>query len=443
MSMRPRAAMPPLLAYLQGRIVTLTLLSLGVSVAMTWSHHTLRPWGIPMMWGRDVGFDFYLFRDRFLLFGKPNLWQDGGFPMTYPAFTGVVFGLLYKLAHPLRDYLALCLLALAGWCVWLVRQLRSQTVSAPAAVGFTLMFVLCCWPLWFLFDSGNIEGLAVIASGAGLLAFVARRWTWAAGLFAVAGALKIFPLVLLALLLSRRRYREFAGGMVLAIGLTAASLAMLGPTIAEAQRHIDEGFAINLAMYGLAVTPPMLDAHHSFFSLVKMAVILSHHRHLYDPVTTTSAALETVRQADAAMLATPLNVYLGAAAFAGVALYFLRIRHLPMLNQILAVTICAVTLPPLSMDYTLAHLLVPFGLLCVYAAHLWRTARIAAGLRACLLCCAFVFTTAAYWNLRYPLSSACRAMALLLLLLVALRYPFSWLELDTSTNIAPQVSAHV
>ena len=97
---------------------------------------------------------------------------------------------------------------------------------------------------------------------------------------------------------------------------------------------------------------------------------------------------------------------------------------MPLLNQVIALTVCAVLLPPFSLDYTLVELLVPLGLLCVFAMEAWRRARQPRGVGFCLACFALIFTTGAYFELKYRFAAQVRTLALLALLAAVCRYRF-------------------
>jgi hypothetical protein len=101
-----------------------------------------------------------------------------------------------------------------------------------------------------------------------------------------------------------------------------------------------------------------------------------------------------------------------------------------MLNQLLALTICALVLPPLSADYTLIHLLFPFALLCLYATAQWHRRVDTPGLRACLFCFAPIFSFQTYITWRYRYSCEFRTLALVALLILVMRHRFPWDELD-------------
>ncbi len=405
-------------------IVALTALSLLFTAVMTYHLHTRVPYGLALLYGQDFGWDFLVYQHRFLMFRQPNFWTTWDYPLTYPALLGVAFAALYKLAHPLRDYLAFCMAMLLLWAGWLARRLRRESIARWQAWGFAATVLLLLWPAWLVIDTGNIEGLVAATLGLGLLCIAKQRWWLGASLIGLAGAMKLFPLLLLALLLSRRRYKEFAWGVVLALTCTVASLAILGPTVGEAQRQIDRGFGFLTNNFGLSVLPDALDANHSLYVVVKTAVVLAHHRHLSEDARTIPTPEQVLR--DRAMLEMPYRVYLGAMAVFGIAAYFLRIRHMPLLNQMLALTLCAVLMPPVSMDYTLLHLLVPFNLLCLFAVR-HESAR---GLPAALLCFALIFTPLTFFSVRWRLVCQARSLLLVALVCVVLRYAWPWPALD-------------
>jgi hypothetical protein len=107
-----------------------------------------------------------------------------------------------------------------------------------------------------------------------------------------------------------------------------------------------------------------------------------------------------------------------------VALYFLRIRGLPLLNQMLALTVCALLLPPLSLEYTLLHLLLPFALLAAYAVGMERQGKRSEELAACFACFVVIFNADSFLNHRYVFASEARMLALAVLLVLVLRYRF-------------------
>ena len=423
MSPRRKVAMPTLLIRFWVGLLVLTGLSAVYTVILTLHYHSEYPWDVQFLWGPDFSWDFLVFRDRFLHFRAPDFWQIPGLPFTYPATLGVAFGILYKFAHPVRVYLGLCATGLLAWAIWFVRSLAAKGVAQGPAAVFVLTIAATSWPVWILVDTSNIEGLVAIFLGSGILAFVYRRCWLAAALIGIAGAMKIFPLALLALLLSKRRYREFTGGIVIAIAVTLVSLSVMGPSITEAQRHINSGLRLVTTVDAYALTSPGPDTNHSLYTVVRYAVLLAHHIHPH-----TSAPQP---ERDAAILLPVYDVYLVLGGIAAIAVYFLRLRRLPILNQILAITVYAVMFPPLSRDYSLLQLLVPLGLLCIYAA--MQTQHVP-GLVACFACYAVILSPVTFLSFGLSLTSQFRAFTLLALFVLLLKYPFAWASLDTAAR---------
>jgi hypothetical protein len=224
--------------------------------------------------------------------------------------------------------------------------------------------------------------------------------------------MKIYPLTLLLLLLPQRRYKEFAAGLLAAALVTAMSLAILGPGILEAQHHINDGLIFFEHRYVLFPLPNGLQFSHSLFNLVKLGVA-------------AAARLHGERTASPDALQRAVAVYVPAIALLSLALYVARIRHLPMLNQVIALTVCAVLLPPYSLDYTLVQLLVPMGLLCVFTVAQWRQGRQPRGLDICFTCFALIFTTGAYFQWKYRFAAQIRTLAMLVLLAAVLHHRYA------------------
>jgi hypothetical protein len=256
-----------------------------------------------------------------------------------------------------------------------------------------------------------METLVALALGVGVLAARKGRWWLGAALIGVAGSMKLYPLALLGFVLAQRRYREFVGGLAVAAVMTLATLAFLGPSIPDAQRHVGDGIVFLQHRYVLATVPDGLQFSHSLFNLVKLGVF------------TAGKISSFPSSRTGALMAGALIVYVPLAALAGAAI-FLRLRSMPPVNQIIGLTVCAVLLPPFSLDYTLVQLLVPFGLLCAVGINAWRHRREPIGLSLCFTCFALVSSTGAYFELKYRFAAQVRTMALIVLLAAVLRFRF-------------------
>ena len=148
----------------------------------------------------------------------------------------------------------------------------------------------------------------------------------------------MYPLILVGLLFSERRWRAVGLAFVTAVVVTLAAAWAFGPTVHDALAW--DGFQLGLFQKRYAGLPSQLGYDHSFFGLIKFVTLPWH------PVLTAFVPW-----------------YDRSAAVLSLVLYFARIRHLPKLNQVLILSILSVTLPPVSYDYTLLALYPPLVLL--------------------------------------------------------------------------------
>ena len=397
---------PPALRNFCIIFTAMTLLSELWSAAASLLFHMRPPYGGTFSWD-DPSEDLLIFRPHFVAFHTPHFWDAGIYPFTYPAPLGVVYWLLYKLPHVAALYLAFSIAALLLWAWFFALRFTS-----PAkAFALLVLFLAASWPVRFLLQTSNMEAVVALLLGVGILTALRGRWYVAATLIGVAGSMKLYPLALLGLVLAQRRYREFVWGLVAAAITTIASLAFLGPGILEAQRHIADGLAFLQQRYVLALLPDGLQFSHSLFNLVKLCVFF------------VAKVQSLPASSTASLMSAALHLYFPLAAITAGLLY-LRIRQMPLLNQVVVLTVCAVLLPPFSLDYTLVQLLVPFGLLCVFAVDTWRKQQQPAGLTLCFTCFALLFSTGAYFEIRYRFAAQVRTLALLVLLAAVLRYRF-------------------
>jgi hypothetical protein len=424
-----RFAIPSAMLRFWIALLAMTLLSTLYTLAATYLFKLQYPYGLPLFFSDDRWFDFTIYHDRFQHFRTSSFWDAYEYPFTYPAPLAVLYALLYKIPHALRYYLVAYVAATISAGMILRRALVDRGVANFAAIVFTATLLFTNYPLRTLFESANTEGVVAILAACGIYAVLRDRCWLGAALIAIAGTLKIFPFILLALLLSKRRYREFAWGLLVAAVLSIASVAIVGPSIAEAQRHIDAGIHYVKYTFIFSVNPAAVTFNHSLFTLVKFAVV-GLHRHLHPMVIHNHADFVIRAAQECTLLDATFNLYVIAAALFGIIAYFAWIRRLPLLNQVIALTCCALILPPLSADYTLLHLLFPFALLCLYAAERWREHIAVPGLTGCLLCFAPIFAFQTYITWRYRFSCEFRTLAMVALLILVMRYRFPWRAID-------------
>ena len=424
-----RLQLPPVMLAFALVALAMTLLSIAYTLTTTYILKLPYPYGAPLFFLDDRWFDFAIYSTRFQHFRTPSFWDDYGYPFTYPAPVAIIYGLVYKIPHAVRYHLIAYAAETVAAALIFRRHLVARGIGGIAAIAFTFIFFVFNYPIRTLFESANTEGMVAIIAAFGLYHLLRDRCYLGGALIAIAGTMKIFPFILLALLLSKRRYREFAFAIAVAVAVNYASLAIVGPTIAEAQRHVAEGIQFVRYTFIYSTSPAAVTFNHSLFTFVKFPVSLIYwhfHPYVIDAHTDWVGINVTERHnQNIAFL-----IYVTVAGAFGFFAYFRWIRQLPMLNQLLALTVCALILPPLSADYTLLHTLFPFSVLCLYAADRWRKNIEVAGLKACFLCfpAIFCFQTYLTWGERF--SCEFRTAAMVVLLVLVIRHRFPWDELD-------------
>ena len=412
------ACMPPILR----RFCVLTILLTVVALATKYvCQHVLHlpeeycfyfiPWHY-----RSV--DFRCFIPRFKDFHHSTFFaRDAvhGMMFTYPAPGAMVYQFFYLFRHGIRVYLfisASCaILAAAAFS----KSLRRHGLSWRMAIFFMTTAVLTSYPLSFNSWLGNTEIVLSVLLGLGLYFFAIGRDWEAATFFALAASLKIYPLIFFALLLGRKRYRQIVFGIVLFAVVNVVSLWMLAGSVFAAQRGIQDGLTFYQNGYALAFLPHDVGVDHSLWALVKGSILLFK---LHPPAF--------------AAWANDLRLYMLVMVAAMLLLYFVRIRKLPLANQLLCLSIISVSFSPGSKDYTLMNLYVPWGLLVLVAVDAYRAGRSVPGLNAATTCFALLFVPLNEFIVNgVVLSGQLKAIILVVLLVIGLKCPFSERSLKT------------
>ena len=324
-------------------------------------------------------------------------------PVAYPPFAAAVMAPLYAFPIPELLYLLVSGAWLAVLVGWVGRGLVRVGVALATAVLMPLSLVLISFPIERLVHQGNIEIVLWMLTALGVLAFLRGRDDAAALLWGLAAAMKLFPLVLLVLLLPRRKWRAFAEGVATFVGATVWALWWLGPSVRVAWA----GTMVNVFRYQGARTAEWtlreLVANHSLIEVAKIVAMIAHYP--MDKLT--------------------LPYFACGAAVMGAAL-FGKLWKMPVANQVLAVSTFMVMFPPISYYHALVHMVAPLVLLGWIAIRAQQAGVRVRGLQGTMLL--FVPLFAPFTLLTYPTvfvyCGLVQALLLLVLFLCALEYPF-------------------
>ncbi len=325
-------------------------------------------------------------------------------PVAYPPFGAIFYRLLYATAHPVAAYLFcaavwLCLLTLGTG-----RWLSGQGIRPLTAYLLPATVLLMSFPVLGMLCYGNIELFLWVFAATGTWAFLRGRPTVAAALWGCAAAMKLYPLIFLALLVPQRQVRALACGIATFAAVTLASLWYLGPTIPVAWR----GSVQNVFGYqGVRMEEWSLHelaTNHSAFTWVKL--------------------LLRIAQKPFAGAMLP---YYACGALLFLALFLLRWRKLPLPNQLLAITAFMLLFPPISYFHTLVHLFAPLALMAAAAMQADRSGQRIPGLNGTLalstpLSASFMLLTERQFFL---FGGLLQGLLLLMLLYAASRFPFA------------------
>jgi hypothetical protein len=360
---------------------------------------------------RWIPFDTPYFRDLLQVAPTIRLLHTADFfdpknplPVAYPPFGAIQLALLYSFGRPVMFFLVLAVAAL-GLAVWDVRRaLVENGIGRRTATLFSLTLVVVSFPIERLVVQGNIEIFLWIFAAAGAWAFLRNHDDVAAVLWGLAAASKLYPAALLVLFLPRRKFRAFTVGMLVLVAVSVMSMVYLGPDLAAAWKGSIHSVFGYQQLRAAELSTRELHANHSLFLLVKFAA--------------------TVSGISPLMLVKPYYVC-GGLLFAAV--FFLRLRKMPVANQLLGASVFMLTLPTISYFHTLVNLYAPLLVLFFLAIRADRMGVQIDGLSTAILL--FIPLFASFQLFTFPsvflFCGIVQAILLLVLFLYAVQYPFA------------------
>jgi Glycosyltransferase family 87 len=350
-----------------------------------------------------------------------------GFPVyNYPAPAAFVYAFFLRgfPSHPVRAFLLVLAIGLLCGSILLWRAASNSpgTIRTNwALAGVIFSTATFGYPLLFAADRGNLEGIVALILGIGLVLFLMQRNYAAAVFIGLAASLKPFPGIFLLLLLRKKLYREFVVG-VATTGLSVLlALTALGPTPLAAYRGLRPGFGIYYYVNIAQFLPPTLTRfNHSITDALK-AIASS---------WGTVSALDLYRLLAAGMV-------LGVA---GAVFVLLAIFKVPTVNQMIMLGVAVALFPPISADYTLLALYVPFGAFVIFLMkdvameHAEFSRR---NILIVLMLFALLFSPATFLG---QFAGVSKTLALVCLLLAARRFPMPSLLFGEETQNRPPLS---
>lgn len=348
--------------------------------------------------------DFWVYQYIFQ-FLHTRAFFDGAERFAYPAFSAVVYDLLYHLGPHAQAIFCTTELGVCGAAAWLfygkIRRIGLRRFPAAALVLCTLLF---SYPLQFLVEDGNIEILVCFLTAGGLWAFLKGREGLAASLWGLAGAMKLYPILLLAVFLTRAKWRYMAIGTAVCVLASVLSMWFIGPTIGIAFQGTIHGVAGFVSSYAERARIEELKFDHSLLAPFKLFTYLRMHRRSVNSDMT--------------------KPYLLIAGSAALLTFFLRVRHMPVVNRLMFLFVAIVALPPVSYQYTLVHLYAPWAMLVIMVLRCAANGRELPELQTAFVCFAFLFTSQNYifYHLVH-INGLSQTIALVVLTITMLRHP--------------------
>jgi Glycosyltransferase family 87 len=324
-------------------------------------------------------------------------------PVAYPPLGAVQLMLLYATGHPVIFFLALAIAAL-GLGVWGVRRaLIENGIDRSTATLFPLTLAVMSFPIERLVVQGNIEIFLWIFAVAGAWYFLRDRNDVAAIFWGLAAASKLYPAALLLLFLPRRKYRAFAVGLVVFVTASLLAMVYLGPDLPTVWRGSLQNVFGYQQSRAAELSTRELNANHSWFLLVK-----------FEAAVSGIPALKLVKW------------YYVCGGLLFLAVFFGRLRKMPIANQLLGVSIFMLTLPTISYFHTLVNLYAPLVMLFFLAIRAERAGVRIDGLSTTILL--FIPLFSSFQLFTFPtvflFCGIVQAILLIVLFLYAVQYPF-------------------
>ncbi|MGI4831568.1 MAG: glycosyltransferase family 87 protein [Janthinobacterium lividum] len=334
--------------------------------------------------------EFFAARDRF----------------AYPAPCAILYQWLYRLGpHPHLSF-NIILWAVEGIsAIFLLRALAGNGLRFFHALGLVLLMLVTSYPWHTLYDRGNIELFLYIFIAGGVWAWLCGHERVAAVLWGCAGALKLYPLLLIALYAKRGSWRTFLLAFSTCIGILLLSFWYVGPTMKLAASGTMWGIRGFVGTYGAHTRFQELVLDHSFLGGVKEIL-----------------ALPIFRNGDKQIVLS--HMYEAVVVVAGPPLFLRWRRTAPAINQLCVLLTLLMLLPPVSYDYTLVYAYLVIGIVFHQYLSMERRGQTFHGCVQYVVAFAVLCTAENWINIMgFEPNGLLKAAALITILITLVRYP--------------------
>lgn len=212
--------------------------------------------------------------------------------------------------------------------------------NCKRAFLFTAVIVLTSYPLIFLLDRGNQEGLQFILLSMFVFSFVNRKFSWSIFWLVLAFCMKPFAVVFLVLFLERDKIRYIVYFILGVVLVTLVTFSLLPHGFEHNFRNMVLGFQNYDIVYVL--NGGGMEFNHTMYTIIWFA------NKVYgflDPI-----------QIKHLYLISMASLFLGLA-------YYISNFELVLWRKIFILYLAMIGLPFISGDYTLIHLYIPAGLM--------------------------------------------------------------------------------
>jgi Glycosyltransferase family 87 len=350
--------------------------------------------------------DLYAFADKLKFVHQPEFFKpEWGWNYSAPCI--FLYKLLYLFVQRRHGHIIYVLIVIT--CLFpltwnMAAELKRRGLSFQNAWLLLIGTALMSWPILLGIHQGNTDTLIWMGVAIGVWAYYRDMWWTAAILIGMVAALKIYPILLIALFFPPKKYLQAAGCALTFAIVTIASLAYIGPSIPAAYGKISGGVKLltDLGFYPKDIDRDYLTFDHSLVSLIRICTI----NHL--------EAMKVI-----------FHYYLPVAG-ALMAIFFVAlIWKMPRANQVLVVVLASVLLPPKSYDYTLEMIYIPWAWLALLSVQAAASGRTIKGMMPVMICFALVCSPELFFKFQgYYSYGQLKTVVLLAMLGLAGRYPF-------------------